>query len=158
MRTSCIRRPALRAAVLVWPDIFGLRDGFRADGQAPGGIRLRGADGESLLPREEGADLAGAADFRPRNCASDDERRSRPKAKSRDAQAFVAWLDAQKAVDTKKKIGTTGYCMGGPIVLRTAAAVPNRIGAAATFHGGGLTTKDAEQPAPADPEDRRPAT
>ncbi len=69
-----------------------------------------------------------------------------PDGEARDAQAFIAWLDAQKAVDTKKKVGTTGYCMGGPIVLRTAAAVPARVGAAATFHGGGLTTKDATSP------------
>ena len=63
-----------------------------------------------------------------------------------DAQAFVAWLDAQKAVDKHRKIGTTGYCMGGPMVLRTAGSLPKRIGAACTFHGGGLTTSDADSP------------
>jgi carboxymethylenebutenolidase len=57
-----------------------------------------------------------------------------------DAKAFVAWLDQQAAVDKKRKIGTTGYCMGGPIVMRTAAAVSERIGAGASFHGGGLAT------------------
>ncbi len=67
-------------------------------------------------------------------------------ARARDAQAFVAWLDAQKAVDTKKKIGPPVTAWAGPIVLRTAGAVPSRIGAAATFHGGGLTTKDATSP------------
>ena len=60
-----------------------------------------------------------------------------------DAKAFVAWLDQQAAVDTSRKIGTTGYCMGGPMVMRTAAAIPERVGAGGTFHGGGLAT-DAE--------------
>ena len=63
-----------------------------------------------------------------------------------DARAFVAWLDSQAAVDKRRKIGTTGYCMGGPIVMRTAAAVPDRIGAGASFHGGGLVTKDPDSP------------
>ncbi|MFN7982210.1 MAG: dienelactone hydrolase family protein [Vicinamibacterales bacterium] len=67
-------------------------------------------------------------------------------AAERDAVAFVAWLDKQKAVDTSKKIGTQGYCMGGPLVFRTAAAVPNRIGAVGSFHGGGLVTDTPNSP------------
>ena len=63
-----------------------------------------------------------------------------------DAKAFVAFLDSQAAVDKKRKVGTTGYCMGGPIVMRTAAAVPDRIGAGASFHGGGLVTKAPDSP------------
>jgi carboxymethylenebutenolidase len=63
-----------------------------------------------------------------------------------DAKAFVAWLDSQGDVDTVRRIGTTGYCMGGPIVMRTVAAVPARVGAGATFHGGGLVTKNADSP------------
>jgi carboxymethylenebutenolidase len=63
-----------------------------------------------------------------------------------DARAFVAFLDSQAAVNTQRKIGTTGYCMGGPIVMRTAAAVPDRIGAGASFHGGGLVTKAPDSP------------
>ena len=63
-----------------------------------------------------------------------------------DAKAFVSWLDAQAAVDKRRKIGTTGYCMGGPIVMRTAAAVPDRIGAGGSFHGGGLVTKEPDSP------------
>jgi carboxymethylenebutenolidase len=63
-----------------------------------------------------------------------------------DAKAFVAWLDAQKAVDKTRKIGTTGYCMGGPIVMRTAGTLPERIGAGCSFHGGGLTTIDSNSP------------
>jgi len=61
-------------------------------------------------------------------------------------KAFVAYLDSQAAVDKKKKIGTTGYCMGGPIVMRTAAALPDRIGAGGSFHGGGLVTDKPESP------------
>jgi carboxymethylenebutenolidase len=60
--------------------------------------------------------------------------------------AFVEFLDAQKAVNKAKKIGTQGYCMGGPMVVRTAAAVPERIGAGASFHGGGLVTDKADSP------------
>ena len=63
-----------------------------------------------------------------------------------DAKAFIAWLDAQPQVEKKRKIGTTGYCMGGPIVMRTAAAVPDRVGAGASFHGGGLVTKNPDSP------------
>ena len=63
-----------------------------------------------------------------------------------DAKAFVAWLDGQAAVDKRRKIGTTGYCMGGPIVMRTAAAVPERVGAGASFHGGGLATDKPDSP------------
>ena len=61
-------------------------------------------------------------------------------------QAFITWLDAQAAVDTKRKVGTTGYCMGGPIAFETAAARADRIGAAATFHGGGLVTDQPDSP------------
>jgi len=64
----------------------------------------------------------------------------------KDAAAYIAYLDAQKQVDKKKKIGTQGYCMGGPLVVRTAAAFPDRIGAGASFHGGGLVTDKPESP------------
>jgi carboxymethylenebutenolidase len=63
-----------------------------------------------------------------------------------DAKAFITWLDARSEVDKRKKIGTIGYCMGGPIVIRTAAAVPDRVGAVGSFHGGGLTTMAADSP------------
>ena len=63
-----------------------------------------------------------------------------------DAKAFVGWLDAQATVDRKRKLGTMGYCMGGPITMRTAAALPERIGAAASFHGGGLVTDQPDSP------------
>jgi carboxymethylenebutenolidase len=63
-----------------------------------------------------------------------------------DAKAFIAWLDQQPSVAKNKKIGTQGYCMGGPIALRTAATVPDRVGAAASFHGGGLVTDQPNSP------------
>ena len=77
-----------------------------------------------------------------------------PGAAEKDAVAFVAFLDAQPQVNTAKKIGTQGYCMGGPLVVRTAAAVPERIGAGASFHGGGLVTDKSRQPASARAEDQ----
>ncbi len=63
-----------------------------------------------------------------------------------DARALTAWLDQQASVDKARKMGTTGYCMGGPLVLRTAAANPERVGAAATFHGGSLVTDKPDSP------------
>jgi carboxymethylenebutenolidase len=61
-------------------------------------------------------------------------------------RAFIAWLDRQPSVATNRKIGTQGYCMGGPIAFRTAAAVPDRVGAVASFHGGGLVTEMPNSP------------
>ena len=69
-----------------------------------------------------------------------------PRTAAIDANAFVTYLDAHAAVDVKRKIGAAGYCMGGPLVVRTAAARADRIGAAATFHGGGLVTTDPDSP------------
>ncbi len=63
-----------------------------------------------------------------------------------DAKAFIAWLDEQKSVAKNRRIGTQGYCMGGPMAFRTAAAVPDRVGAVASFHGGGLVTDAPNSP------------
>jgi carboxymethylenebutenolidase len=63
-----------------------------------------------------------------------------------DARAFIAWLDKQPSVNRNRKVGTQGYCMGGPIAFRTAAAVPDRVGAVASFHGGGLVTANPNSP------------
>lgn len=65
-----------------------------------------------------------------------------PEAIMRDAVAIVDWLDRQEGVDQAKGIGTQGYCMGGPLTIWSAAAVPSRIKAAASFHGGGLVRAD----------------
>ena len=127
------------AAVLVWPDIWGLRPSFRAMGKrlAESGYAVltvnpfyRSIKGQPAS-REDAFKYAGSL-----NAATHVS----------DAKAFVAWLDAQKAVDTGRKIGTTGYCMGGAIVMRTAASLPERIGAGCSFHGGRLTTSDADSP------------
>ena len=71
-----------------------------------------------------------------------------------DAKAFIGWLDQQASVAKNRKIGTQGYCMGGPMAFRTSAAVPDRVGAVASFHGGGLVTDMPEQPASAGREDQ----
>jgi len=69
-----------------------------------------------------------------------------PGAAEKDALAFIAWLDMQPQVEKNKKIGTQGYCMGGPLVVKTCAAVANRVGAGASFHGGGLVTNNPDSP------------
>lgn len=69
-----------------------------------------------------------------------------PAGTAADAKAIVAWLDAQPAVDTSKKIGIEGYCMTGSYAIRSAAAVPERIGAVSSFHGGGLVTDAPDSP------------
>lgn len=137
------------AAVLVWPDIFGLRSAFRQMGK-----RLAESGYTVLVVnpfyRTQKAPTAPAnPDF------SDPETRKlltglrgtlSPATARTDARAFVAWLDAQAATDGKRKAGTTGYCMSGPIAFETAAVLPDRIGAAASFHGGGLATDKADSP------------
>jgi carboxymethylenebutenolidase len=136
-------------AVLVWPDIFGLRPAFRQMGK-----RLAEAGYAVLVVnpfyRTRKAPTA------PERASFDDpetrkalmELRSTlgPATARTDAQAFIPWLDQQAAVDTKRKAGTTGYCMGGPLVFETAAAMAGRVGAAATFHGGGLATDKPDSP------------
>lgn len=137
------------AGVLVWPDILGLRPAFRdmgrrlaqsgysvltvnpfyRDARAP--VVPEGASFEDESVRETVFPLAGAL--------SAETHRT-------DAHAFTAWLDEQDAVDTSRGLGTTGYCMGGPMVMRTAATVPGRVGAAASFHGGGLVTDEDNSP------------
>jgi dienelactone hydrolase len=68
-------------------------------------------------------------------------------AGEKDAAAYIEFLDAQPQVNTANKVGTQGYCMGGALGMRTAAAVPDRVGAGASFHGGGLVTDSSRQPA-----------
>jgi carboxymethylenebutenolidase len=136
-------------AVLIWPDIFGLRPAFKqmAKRLAESGysvlvvnpfyrtkkapVAAEGANFQDPATRSALMQLAGSLNAQ---------------TAVTDAKAFVAYLDSQSVVDTKKKIGTTGYCMGGPIVMRTAAALPDRIGAAGSFHGGGLVTDKPDSP------------
>ena len=137
-------------AVIIWPDAFGLRPSMRDMAK-----RLAAAGYSVLVPnpfyrvaRSPVYEDASKVNFQT----------ERPKITplmgsiqadgtvERDAPAFVAWLDLQKEVDRNKKIGTQGYCMGGGLVVRTAAAVPGRIGAGASFHGGGLVTDRPNSP------------
>ena len=137
-------------AVLIWPDIFGLRRAFRQMGKrlAESGYSVlvvnpyyRKGDASVVVP--EGASFA---DPDMRTLLFGLAGSLSAETNATDANAFVSWLDKQLSVDTKRKIGTTGYCMGGPIVMRTAAAVPNRIGAGASFHGGRLVTDQPDSP------------
>jgi carboxymethylenebutenolidase len=133
------------AAVLVWPDIFGLRPAFRQMAK-----RLA-ESGYSVLVvnpfyRSMKSPTAPQGASTPIQEVVPLARSLSAKTHQSDAAALVAWLDTQPQVDTKKKIGTIGYCMGGPIVMRTAATVPDRIGAGCSFHGGGLVTKEPESP------------
>lgn len=137
------------AAVLIWPDILGLRPAFRAMGKrlAESGYAVlvvnpyyRSAKAPVV---SEGASFADEA---VRNTVFPLARQLSADTHFSDARAFVTYLDAQAEVDTNRKIGTTGYCMGGPITMRTAAAVPDRIGAGGSFHGGGLVTAADDSP------------
>lgn len=135
--------------VLIWPDIFGLRPAFKQMAK-----RLAEA-GYSVLVvnpfyRTKKAPTApDHADFNDpptRQMLMSLHDSLSPTTAKTDAKAFIAYLDSQAAVDKKRKIATTGYCMGGPLVFETAAAVPDRVGAGATFHGGGLVTDKPDSP------------
>jgi carboxymethylenebutenolidase len=132
-------------AVLVWPDIFGLRPAFRQMGK-----RLA-QSGYSVLVvnpfyRTKKAPTAEAGAATPIDQVRPLTQGLNEGTQMTDAKAFIAWLDGQAAVAKNKKVGTQGYCMGGPFAFRTAAAVPDRVGAVATFHGGGLVTDQPNSP------------
>jgi carboxymethylenebutenolidase len=135
--------------VLIWPDIRGLRPAFRQMAD-----RLAG-DGYAVLCVNPFYRVAKSPVVTPTEDFADPVVRERlvgyMKALTKttvetDAKAHLAFLDAQKEVDTKKRLGVTGYCMGGPMTIYTAALSPNRIGAAASFHGGGLATDKPDSP------------
>ncbi len=137
--------------VLIWPDAFGLRPAMRDIGK-----RLAAEGYSVLVPnpfyRVSKAPFTDASHFNFQN--PDDMAKLRPLMASvnapgngeKDAAAYVGFLDAQKEVNKAKKIGTQGYCMGGALVVRTAATLPDRIGAGASFHGGGLVTDKPDSP------------
>lgn len=133
------------AAVLVWPDIFGLRPAFRQMGK-----RLA-ESGYSVLVvnpfyRVKKAPTAEKGAATPIPTLLPLAQALNETTQMTDARAFIGWLDKQPSVATNRKIGTQGYCMGGPIAFRTAAAKPDRVGAAASFHGGGLVTDMPNSP------------
>src|SRR5918996_789737 len=132
-------------AVLVWPDIFGLRPAFRQMGK-----RLA-ESGYSVLVvnpfyRVKKAPTAADGSATPIQQLMPLAQALNETTQMTDAKAFIAWLDQQPSVAKNRKIGTQGYCMGGPIAFRTAAAVPDRVGAIASFHGGGLVTDMPNSP------------
>ena len=140
-------RPASGTApgVLIWPDIFGLRPAFRQMGKrlAESGYAVLVVNPFYRLHKAPTAEAGTATPIQS----------LMPLAKSlnettefTDAKAFFAWLDAQSSVAKNRLIGTQGYCMGGPMAFRTAAAVSGRVGAVATFHGGGLVTDQPNSP------------
>jgi carboxymethylenebutenolidase len=131
--------------VLVWPDIFGLRPAFRQMGK-----RLA-ESGHSVLVvnpfyRVKKAPTADAGAATPIQQLIPLAQALTETTHMSDAKAFIAWLDQQASVAKNRKVGTQGYCMGGPIAFRTAAAVPDRVGAVGSFHGGGLVTTMPNSP------------
>jgi carboxymethylenebutenolidase len=133
------------AGVLVWPDIFGLRPAFRQMGKrlAESGYSVLVINPFYRAKKAPTADKGAAtpiADLRPLAQALNET------TQMTDAKAFIGWLDKQASVDKNRKVGTQGYCMGGPIAFRTAAAVPERVGAVASFHGGGLVNDTPNSP------------
>ena len=131
-------------AVIIWPDIFGLRPAMRTMGK-----RLA-SEGYSVLvvnsfyrvgkPTATGATpIAEMMPFRKGMNQTTD---------MTDAKAFIAWLDQQPQVNRNRGVGTQGYCMGGPMAFNTASAVPDRVRAVASFHGGGLVGKEGDANSP----------
>ena len=136
------------AAILVWPDILGLRDSFKDKAR-----QLARAGYAALVVnhyyRSAKAPVlpAGASFTDPaiRAAVAPMGKTLSPATYASDGKAFVAWLDQQAAVDTARKIGTVGHCMTGGATIRTAAA-SDRIGVAASMHGGGLVTEAPDSP------------
>lgn len=135
--------------VILWPDIGGLREAKKAM------ARRLAAEGHAVLavnPYYRSARapvMESFAEFRTetgRAKVMPMRDRLTPEAVTRDAAAYVAFLDAQQAVDPARGIGNHGYCMGGPFTIRTAAAAPGRVRAAASFHGAGLVTDQPDSP------------
>lgn len=135
--------------IVMWPDIAGLRDAKKimARSLAAQGYAVlvvnpyyRSAPAPVMKSFAEYRTPEGQAKVGPMRAALT------PDAITRDARAYVAFLDGQKAVDRKRGIGSSGYCMGGPFTVRMAAAVPARVGAAASFHGAGLVTAAPDSP------------
>ena len=136
-------------AVIMWPDVAGLREAYRqmATRLAAAGYAVlvvnhyyRAGKAPLLASMAEWRSPAGQEKLKPAIASLS------PANTVKDAAAFVAWLDKQSAVDKRRKIGTQGYCQTGSFAVRTAAALPGRVGAAASFHGGGLVTQAPDSP------------
>jgi carboxymethylenebutenolidase len=134
------------AGVLVWPDIFGLRPAFRQMGKrlAESGYAVLVVNPFYRTKKAPTADQGAATPIQQLLPLA---RTLNEMTHITDAKAFVGWLDQQSVVAKNRKVGTQGYCMGGSMAFRTAVAVPDRVGAVASFHGGnGLVTKDVNSP------------
>jgi carboxymethylenebutenolidase len=136
---------------LVWPDVFGLRPAMVDIGKrlAAQGYSVLVPNpfyrvGKTPFPDASKVNFKDSTDMKKMQGLM--AAGHAPGNVEKDAPAHIAFLDAQKEVDAKKKIGVQGYCMGGPMVVRTAAAVPDRVGAGASFHGGGLVTDGPDSP------------
>jgi carboxymethylenebutenolidase len=136
-------------AVLIWPDIMGLRPAFRDMGR-----RLAG-EGYVVLVVNPFYRSAKSPVIDDKFDFSNTEQRARltgyraaigDDGADRDSAAYLTFLDAQPQTNKVRKAGVQGYCMGGPLSFRTAAAVPGRIAAVGSFHGGGLVTKNPNSP------------
>jgi carboxymethylenebutenolidase len=131
--------------VLLWPDIFGMRPSMRQMGRrlAESGYAVLVVNPFYRVKKAPTADNGAATPIQqlmPLAQALNET------TQTTDAKAFIGWLDQQSSVAKNRKMGTQGYCMGGPIAFRTAAAVPDRVGAIASFHGGGLVTTNPNSP------------
>ena len=131
--------------VLLWPDIFGLRPAMRQMGKrlSESGYSVLVVNPFYRVKKAPTADNGAATpipQLMPLAQALTET------TQMTDAKAFIGWLDQQSSVAKNRKMGTQGYCMGGPIAFRTAAAVPDRVGAIASFHGGGLVTTNPNSP------------
>jgi len=131
--------------VLVWPDIFGLRPAFRQMGKrlAESGYAVLVVNPFYRAKKAPTADAGAATPIQQLMPLAQSLNET---TQMTDAKAFIGWLDRQASVAKNRKVGTQGYCMGGPIAFRTAAAVPDRVGAVASFHGGGLVTSTPNSP------------
>jgi carboxymethylenebutenolidase len=131
--------------VLFWPDIFGLRPAMRQMGKrlAESGYSVLVVNPFYRVKKAPTAENGAATSIQTLMPLA---RALNETTHTTDAKAFIGWLDQQASVAKNRKIGTQGYCMGGPIAFRTAAAVPDRVGAVASFHGGGLVTDQPNSP------------
>ena len=131
--------------VLMWPDIFGLRPAFRqmAKRLAESGYSVLVVNPFYRVKKAPTADAGAATQIQQLMPLAQGLNET---THMTDAKAFIGWLGKQPSVAKNRKMGTQGYCMGGPIAFRTAAAVPDRVGAVASFHGGGLVTNQPNSP------------